>query len=119
MQTQQEFAENAKVFRTRTEAMGVFLVLALFAFLIGGLALTISIQRMHIIGKNSPWWGLGLVLLFGFLILLPVINNRFCRSAALRCGLQCSKCLNVMKPVDLKILTATHNCPYCGVTFFQ
>ena len=119
MQTQEEFAANAREFRERTRVFAIYSVVGLFMFLIGNFILMEFIVRQHILDKNSSWWFVEFGVLAGGLFAISLIQVRFNRAVALRCKLQCPKCLSVAKPIDLKILTATHNCPYCGATFFH
>ena len=124
MKTREEFLAAVKAYRSKTRAYSfLWLPLLLFLF-VWPLLLSEVLEHFQLVPNNfskmpSPLAGLIMFFWFGPMIaLMYFVNNRVRRIVA-SCGLICPECAHTVDPAEIKLITATHNCPCCGLPFFK
>jgi len=121
MKTREEFLAVGKAYQSKAQLHGfVFVLLTPFAFLWPRL-LAQALNDSHIYFlENSLAWTSLIVIWIGSIFSFFFFERWYFRKLAANCGLICPECSRVVVgPKKLKLITATHNCPYCGKPFFN
>src|SRR5579863_9456971 len=118
MKTREEFLASVDAYRVKTKQY--FLLgfpLFFLSVIIPPLTLFIFEQMHLVLGEQA---GPVVLIIWAYWVLALVGYPRWCcRKAAEKSGLVCANCSKVAKPSDVKLITASHNCPYCGKPFYQ
>lgn len=117
MKTREEFVEAVAVYRLQARQYALIFLLAMVVFFV--LSILLLAVLAHFLGKHSPLWALWFVVFFWGSFGFNRWQIRHAKQLAFACGLVCPECLGEASARDLKLITATHNCPYCGKQFFS
>lgn len=109
---------SVDAYRFRTVRYFVLGMLPLFLCLCLPVLPLFIFEQTYLVSKEQT--GPVVPILWVYWVLVVVCYPRWCcRRAAEKSGLICANCLRVAKPSDVRLITAGHNCPYCGKPFFN
>jgi len=105
-------------YRNRARRYFILVFPLLFLCLITPPAMLFLFEQLHLITKEQ---GAPICLIFWVFWSLALIyfKNWYSRRAAERCGMICTNCSKIATPSDIRLIAASHNCPYCGKPFYQ
>jgi hypothetical protein len=117
MPTRDQFVVLADAYRIELRRRGL-LILPLMIIAIIGFVLMAGLTG-RVLGNHSVVIGIWIIVFFGGIFALTFYQAKSRESLAKKCGLTCSNCYHVLALNDLKLVTATGNCPSCGVRFYS
>jgi hypothetical protein len=118
MITREEFVAETERYQQQARRGAWMTLVGVYAFFGVDFALIIAMERMHVTG-HSTLFVIPIVVLFVGLIVLGMFETSRQKGLARKFGVQCLACGKPLRPRDIKLAIATHNCPYCGLPIFQ
>ena len=124
MKTRAEFLAAVKAYRSKSKIYIFIWPLVVLAGFAWPILLIEILRHFYVIPKNflkghSPGSFLLLLLWLGSMSGMVFLVTQYFKRMAISCGLVCPECSRIADPTDIKLITASHNCPYCGGTFFE
>jgi len=112
MKTRDDFIVLAEAYRLELRRRAFILLPIMVIAIIACVLLAGALGRL--LGNHPVVIGIWIVIFFLVMLGLNFCQVKSQQSLARKCGLVCPQCSRVFQARDLKLVIATHNCPYCG-----